>query len=261
MTLTSKPLALLVFFIMFGGIGISSALGWWQTESTKVPATYAEGEFAGQANPADIRGSYTFGDIANSFDIKSEILAQAFQITTDDPASFAVKELEGIYLDSGYEVGTTSVRLFVAWYLGLPFDTTGQEIYLPQSATNILLKHATLSPDQTTYIQAYTVEVSPASSADVEADPAQSEVATSEAESTQSESEASTSSSEDYIVKGKTVFGNLIRWGVPQETIEAIIGAPIPDPAMTVKDFAATNGLDFETIKTNLQAEVDKVKP
>lgn len=261
MTLTSKPLALLVFFIMFGGIGISSALGWWQTESTKIPATYTEGEFAGQANPADIRGSYTFGDIANSFDIKSEILAQAFQITTDDPTSFAVKELEGIYLDSGYEVGTNSVRLFVAWYLGLPFDTTGQEIYLPRSATNILLKHATLTPDQTTYIQTHAVDVSPASTADIEADSAQSEVTASEAESTQSESEASTSSSEDYIVKGKTVFGDLIRWGVPQETIETIIGAPMPDPAMTVKDFATTNVLDFETIKTSLQAEVDKVKP
>jgi len=169
--------------------------------------------------------------------------------------------LEGIYLDSGYEVGTNSIRLFVAWYLDLPFDTTGQEIYLPQSAINILLKHATLTPDQTTYIQTHAVEVSPTSSADVETDPAQSEVTASEAESNQSTSEASTSPSEDYIVKGKTIFGDLIRWGVPQETIEAIIGTPIPDPAMTVKDFATTNGLDFETIKTNLQAEVDNIKP
>ncbi|MGB8983706.1 MAG: hypothetical protein WCC12_17690, partial [Anaerolineales bacterium] len=66
MTLTSKPLAFILFIIMFGGIAVSSALGWWQTESTKVPAAYTEGEFAGQANPADIRGSYTFGDISNS---------------------------------------------------------------------------------------------------------------------------------------------------------------------------------------------------
>jgi hypothetical protein len=84
-------------------------MGWWVTESTKVPVTFTEGEFAGQANPADIRGSYTFGDIANSFDVTPEVLAQAFGVTGDDPAAFAIKELEAIYLDSGYEIGTVSV--------------------------------------------------------------------------------------------------------------------------------------------------------
>ena len=52
-----------------------------------------------------------------------------------------------------------------------------------------------------------------------------------------------------------------MRWGVPQETIEQIIGTSMPDPAMKVKDFAIANNLDFETIKLELQAEVDKVKP
>lgn len=262
MTLTSKPLAILVLIIMFGGIGLSSAFGWWETESTKEPAKFTEGEFAGQANPADIRGSYTFGDIANSFDITPETLAQAFQISTDDPASFAVKDLESIYLDSGIEIGTNSVRLFVAYYLGLPFDTTEQEIYLPNPAANLLTNHATLTPEQMEYIQTHTMDVKPASSADVEADPAQNAESASEAESTQGASEAGTSSEEeDYIIKGKTIFGDLIRWGVPKETIEGIIGAPMPDPAMKIKDFATANGLSFETLKTQLQAEVDKVKP
>ena len=256
MTLTSKPLAFLVFIIMFGGIGVSTALGWWETESTKQPAKYTEGEFAGMANPADIRGSYTFGDIANSFDITPEMLAQAFQVTTNDPASFAVKSLEEMYLDSGYEVGTNSVRLFVAYYLGLPFDTTGQEIYLPKPAANILTNRATLTTEHLTYIQTYTADVQPASATDIEADPAQSTGSAPEAEATHVESEA-----EDYFIKGKTIFGDLIRWGVPQETIEQIIGTSMPDPAMKVKDFATANNLDFETIKLALQAEVDKVKP
>jgi hypothetical protein len=261
MTLTSKPLALIVLFVMFGGIGISSALGWWETESTKEPARFTEGEFAGEANPADIRGSYTFGDIANSFDVTPEILAQAFQVSTDDPASFAIKELEELYLDSGYEVGTNSVRLFVAYYLGLPFDTTSQEIYLPKPAANLLTNRATLAPEQLTYIREHTVDVQPASSAYVEADPAQSEGSASETESTQSASETTGSTEEDYLIKGKTIFGDLVRWGVPKETIEQIIGMPMPDPAIKIKDFAAANGLDFETIKTQLQIEVDKVKP
>jgi hypothetical protein len=142
MTLTAKPLAVIVLVIMFGGIAFSSAMGWWVTESTKQPVTFTEGDFAGQANPADIRGSYTFGDIARSFDVTPEVLAQAFGITEGDPAVFAVKELEAISLESGYEIGTTSVRLFVAYYAGLPFDTTGQEIYMPQSATDICLQKA-----------------------------------------------------------------------------------------------------------------------
>lgn len=262
MTLTSKPLAVLVFIIMFGGIAVSSALGWWETESTKEPATFTEGEFAGQANPADIRGSYTFGDIANSFDVTPEILAQAFQVSTDDPASFAVKGLETMYLDSGYEIGTDSVRLFVAYYLGLPFDTTDQEIYLPRPVMDILLEKADLTPEQLTYIQTYAVDVQPTSIEDVESAPVQSEETAPEAEPTQSTPEATTSEEEeDHVIKGKTIFGDLIGWGVPQETIEQIIGTSMPDPAMKVKDFATANGLDFETIKTQLQAEVDKVKP
>ncbi|HET9909566.1 MAG TPA: hypothetical protein VFQ23_23160, partial [Anaerolineales bacterium] len=137
MTLTSKSLAVIVLAMVFGGIAFSSVMGWWATESTKQPVTFADGEFAGQADPADIRGSYTFSDIANSFDVTPEVLAQAFGITESDPAAFAVKELEAIYLDSGFEIGTASVRLFVAFYSGLPFDTTEQEIYMPQSATDI----------------------------------------------------------------------------------------------------------------------------
>lgn len=250
MTLTSKPLAFILFIIMFGGIAVSSALGWWQTESTKVPAAYTEGEFAGQANPADIRGSYTFGDISNSFAVRPEVLAQAFQITSDDPASFPVKDLETLYLDSGYEIGTNSIRLFVAFYAGLPFDTTGQEIYLPKPAADLLLEHATLTPEQEMYLQTFAVDVAPA----------QGEESAPETESAPPASEAPVSSTEEYAVKGKTTFGELAGWGVPQEVIEQIIGAPMPDPAMTAKDYATANGLDFETLKTQLQAEVDKVK-
>jgi hypothetical protein len=231
---------------MFGGISFSSVMGWWATESTKVPVTFTEGEFAGQANPADIRGSYTFGDIAKSFNVTPEVLAQAFEVTTDDPSAFAVKELEAIYLDSGFEIGTASVRLFVAFYAGLPFDTTGQEIYLPQAATDILLANGNLSGEQIAYLEQYTVTVGM---------PMPVEAATPIAVETH------LPTSEEYTVKGKTTFGELITWGVPQDVIEQLIGAPMPDPAMSVKDFASANGLSFETLKPALQSEVDKVKP
>ena len=40
MTLTSKPLAAILFVILFGGIMFSTAMGWWQPESSKEAATY-----------------------------------------------------------------------------------------------------------------------------------------------------------------------------------------------------------------------------
>jgi hypothetical protein len=254
MTLTSKPLAVIVLVMMFGGIAFSSAMGWWVTESTKQPITFTEGDFAGQANPADIRGSYTFGDIAKSFDVTPEVLAQAFSIVEGDPAAFAVKELEAISLESGYEIGTASVRLFVAYYAGLPFDTTGQEIYMPQSATDILLAKGDLTPEQIEYLEQYTVTLGAST-------PLEEPVAEPVIESTPAPAETHTSTSGEYTVKGKTTFGELIAWGVSQEIIENTVGASMPDPAMTMKDYASANGLDFETLKPALQAEVDKVKP
>ena len=249
MTITSKPLAAILFVMMFGGIALSSAMGWWVTESTKVPVTFAEGEFAGQANPADIRGSYTFGDISNSFNVTPGVLAQAFGITEADPAAFAVKELETRFLDSGFEIGTASVRLFVAYYTGLPFDTTGQEIYLPQTATDILLGNGNLSEGQITYLEQFTVTTDDSAA-----------VEQPMADSTPVPAETHVATTQEYTVKGKTTFGELIVWGVPQEVIEQLIGAPMPDAAMTLKDYASANGLNFETLKPAMQAEVDQVK-
>jgi hypothetical protein len=247
MTITSKSLTLIILVTIFGGIALASAMGWWATESSKVPAAFAEGEFAGQANPADIRGSYTFGDISNSFDVAPAVLAQAFGVRTDDPAAFAVKELEALYALTDFEIGTTSIRLFVAYYTGLPFDTTDQEIYLPNSATAILVAKNNLTPEQLAYLEKYTADAGTMNPVIPE---------TTAAPSPSSESAAS---SAEYTVKGKTTFGELVQWGVPQRTIETLIGASLPDPAMTLKDYAAANGLNFETLKPALQAEVDKL--
>jgi hypothetical protein len=247
MTITSKSLTIVIFVTIFGGIAIASAMGWWATESSKVPVAFSEGEYAGQANPADIRGSYTFGDISNSFDVAPAVLVQAFGVQTDDPAAFAVKELESLYADSGFEIGTTSIRLFVAYYTGLPLDTTGQEIYLPRSATELLLAKNNLTPEQLAYLEKYTAVLGTANPV-----PAVTPAATSA-------SNESAASSTEYTVKGKTTFGELVQWGVPQQTIETLIGASLPDPAMTLRDYASANGLNFETLKPALQAEVDKV--
>lgn len=247
MTLNARMLASFVVVSLFGGIALSAALGWWSTESTKQPARFTEGAFAGDYNPADIRGSYTFADIEAAFDVPAQTLAQAFDVSTDDPAAFVVKDLETRYAESPLEIGTASVRLFVALYAGLPYDlAVEEETYLPQKAVNILRNHVTLTPEQEAYLAAHTVSVESAPAPAGEAQPTPAPASEEE---------------NPYTIKGKTTFGDLLEWGVPQAVIEQTLGASMPNAAVKIKDYCTQNGLAFETIKTTLQAEVDKVKP
>ena len=270
MTLTSKPLATIVVVILFGGIFFSSAMGWWQTESTKEAAKITSGEFAGQANPADIRGSYTFGDVEKNFAVPATVLAEAFGIKDNNPAAFAVKGLEGMYSTSGQEIGTSSVRLFVAFYKGMPYDLS-TDIYLPESAA-ALLRARNLKSEQAVYLAAHTVPnpgTAPATSAPqttpqaVQTPSAQSTPQATKAPSAQSTPKAETpaASSTDRTVKGTTTFVDLLGWGVSQATIEKVLGTSMPAVQVTkIKDYCTEKGLNFETIRPALQAEVDKVK-
>jgi len=256
MTLTSKPLAAIILTILFGGILFTTAMGWWQTESTKEAATYTEGEFAGQANPADIRGSYTFGDVEKNFGISPAILAQAFGVTDADPAAFPVKNLETIYAESEFEIGTASVRLFVAFYKNLPIDLS-TDMYLLESAAD-LLKERNLTPEQLAYLESHTVPIAAAGSDSPQ--PESTPEAESPAEPVPTAEATHTTEESDRTVKGKTTFGEILSWGVSQEVIEAIIGGPLPAPSVTPKDYCTEKGLSFEEIKPKLQAEIDKVK-
>ncbi len=245
MKLTSKPLALIILIVLFGGIGVTTAMGWWQTTSGKSPATFTEGEFVGLANPADIRGSYTFGDIDKAFGVNPEILAQAFGIQEADPATFQVKSLEEIYGEYETEIGTSSVRLFVALYKGLPYDLSA-DVYLLRAGVEILKQDgAPLTPEQTTYLEMHTADPTghPSES--------QSEIPATATRVPETESE--------HIVKGKTTFQELLDWGLAPETIEAILETSIPPAETTIKEYCTTQGLDFESIKTALQGEVDKL--
>ncbi|HSF83465.1 MAG TPA: hypothetical protein VLA49_19660 [Anaerolineales bacterium] len=147
----------MIFVILFGGISLTTALGWWQTKTTKEPVKFSEGEAAGQYDPADIRGSYLFGDISRLFEIPLEDLQSAFYLPGEaDPAAYAVKSLEEQYAGQELEIGTQSLRLFVALYKGLPFELS-EGIYLPDEAVSILKEHVTLTPEQLAYPEAHTL--------------------------------------------------------------------------------------------------------
>ena len=78
------------------GITITSVLGLWKTESTKIPAKYKEQQYSGQYNPADIRGSYTFSEISRLYNIPPEDLFAAFGVDAAKTPDFKCKDLESI---------------------------------------------------------------------------------------------------------------------------------------------------------------------
>lgn len=145
---------LIVFF--FGGILISQQLGWWKTTSQKVPVTIQSGDFAGQADPMDIRGSYTFIEISENFDVPLEDLGAAFQLSESQASAFKAKDLESIVLgDAAKDIGTGSIRMFVALYIGMsPEEITVSD--LPQSAITVLLEKGMLSESARTYLNSLT---------------------------------------------------------------------------------------------------------
>jgi hypothetical protein len=239
MTLRSKHIGPIVLVVFIIGIGGTIFLGLWQTTSSKVPATYAEGEFAGEYNPADIRGSYSFGDIEEAFAVPVAALAEAFAVEdTDNPAEFLCKSLEDLYgaTENG-EVGTDSVRWFVALYAGVPYSPE-EDTLLPSSAISVLQDR--LTEEQLDTVRTMTVDLTGLS----ESVPADSQ--TAEQTDTHTESEAGE-------VKGKTSFGELLSWGVPKETIEEIMGLPIGKAGVTVRDYCIENNIEFSTVKDALQ--------
>ena len=78
MKVRSPLLAVIIVAVFVSGIGLSMAFNLWRTEASKEPARYESGEFAGEYNPADIRGSYTFGDIEDTFGVPAQVLGKAF---------------------------------------------------------------------------------------------------------------------------------------------------------------------------------------
>jgi hypothetical protein len=266
MKLNSRAIAAIVLVIIFGGILVTTAMGYWQTESSKVPATFTEGEFAGQPNPADIRGSYSFDDVAENFDIPLEDLAAAFRLDSPNPGVIQLKELESIYADTNFEVGTGSVKVFTALYTGLPYDLANETNYLLPEAVEILKAKVALTPEQIAFLDTHTLvyqaptAILPAPAAEVgqatEAAPAVQVTPTREAKATE-EGHTPTAGQ----ITGQTKFQDLLDWGVASADIETGLGESLPSNLQTlVKDWANSKSVPFSELKTKLQALVDAAK-
>jgi len=163
MKIRNLHLGIIVLIMVFGGVAVSAAMNLWATEGSKQPAKFKEGTFEGTANPADIRGSYSFADVKNAFGVPVEDLAKAFAIgTVADPGAFKAKDLEAKYGElaksQGIEIGTASVRMFVAYYLGLPYTPTG-DTWLLEPGAQILKQRGKMTAEQLKYVESHTIKV------------------------------------------------------------------------------------------------------
>lgn len=61
-------------------------------------------------------------------------------------------------------------------------------------------------------------------------------------------------------ITGKTTFQELLDWGVPKEAIQKVISGDMPETTTIIRDYISAKGLEFTSVKTQLQAEVDQIK-
>lgn len=151
--------AILVFLIIFAvGITFTSLTGYWTTVSTKTPEKLQDIQYSGAYDPNDIRGSFTFEEISRLYEIPLEELSSAFGVDINKAKEFKCKDLESIYGESEFEIGTASVKMFTAFYLGLPYEAT-EETYLTETAAKILMENGQMTKDQLDYLEDHTITI------------------------------------------------------------------------------------------------------
>lgn len=158
MKANSKAIFITIILTFTIGIAGSNILGLWNTEGSKEPSKVESGQFKGESNPKDIKGSYSFKEISNIFNVSLEDLMKAFSVDETYKETFKCKDIEKYYKDTeGKEIGTESVRMFVAFYKGMDYELN-EDTYLPEQAVEMLNKNGKLSDKQKEYINTHKVK-------------------------------------------------------------------------------------------------------
>lgn len=160
-----KASAAMIFSLIIGIMGIYWAMGsgiWDSGENEKIPAKF-EG-VAGledQYRADDIRGSYTFGEISQLYNVPINVLAEAFQIEENKAAGFKMKDLSTVFPEEETEIGTGSVKLFVAFYLGQPYDLGDSSTLITANGASIIRANGKASAEQLAYLDTHILGMEP----------------------------------------------------------------------------------------------------
>ena len=239
MKINMKNMAIIIFAVIFGGIAATIAAGVWTTESDKIPATYKEGAYEGQYNPEDIRGSYTFTEVSDLFEVELDVLYEAFGLENINDEGLQTKALEELYADSENEIGNGSVQVFVALYKNLPIVL--ENTYLPAQAIDIILEtNKNITEEQRQYLMEHSVIIPEISQDTINEENNEQQVETQE------------KTEEEKFVNGSTTFQQVLSAGITKKQIEEILGREMPSSNMSIKNFCLEEGLSFSEIKTKL---------
>jgi len=167
MRLNTIVLSIVILVLVFGGIGMAAAFNVWEHKPGKVTATSSNSNSADPNavalnTPADIRGTHTFAEISEMFNVPLNDLGMAFGLEKRaDLADVKAKELKTIYgnLPQGKTLETESVRVFISMYKSKSY-VYSDSVYLPQSAVKILKEKAKLSKEQVMFLETHVLDVS-----------------------------------------------------------------------------------------------------
>ncbi len=237
MKIKQSTMAIAVGVILVGGILASGSMNLFDTSCTdKEPAKISEGEFQGQYNPEEIKGSYTFENVSQYFEVPIEDLTYAFNIPQDiNVSELKNKDLKALFEDSAFEIGNGSVKYFVSLYKGLPYEVS-EDTYLFESAVEILKDKVNLSEEQVKYLETHTIK--------------NDEVVVSNID---------TSTEEENTINGQSTFKDALQLGITEEKIEEIINDDMPSDIISIKDYCEDKGLSYSEIKGLLEEEVNKI--
>ncbi|ADK79644.1 hypothetical protein [Sediminispirochaeta smaragdinae] len=238
--ISGKILALSIVLLFGLSIGGSMIIGYWRTESSKIPTRIESGPFAGAYDPAAIKGSYTFENIESAFKIPVAQLAEAFVFAVSgEPETTQPKSFEAYPQPAEGEVGTDSMRLFVSLYTSIPYEAE-EDTRLPYTALALLRREGKLD-------EARWAELKDRYGVEMESPNEVPKAPTSETGST-------------LEIKGNTTYGQLFDAGLTTLTIEEVIGIKAGNRDQVIRDHLGAAGLEFSQYKALLQKKVDNVQ-
>lgn len=267
--------AISTVLVIFGGISLAKGLGWWRTTGgSGAPAVLRQGSFVGMYDPADIRGSTSFGSIETYFKIPAALIAEAFGIQAADPRVVTAKFADTVYgevsgLNGGMlDIGTDAVKLFVARMTGLPFvpeEATG----LPESAIDMILTLGSgMSNEQRQDLISKAVANRVFSfEGTIPEDHAVTSPEAPAGNGTSGALEAAVApgtsnvvggaggvavSGTGFVFQGKTSFADVLAAGLTQAQIESVLGMPMGSKIQSIRDFCESKGLKYSTVRVGL---------
>jgi hypothetical protein len=214
-----------VLVVFFGIIFGFQAAGVWSI-SGKVTASGDQVQ-PSAADVNSIKGWMTLEKIAATFNVPLADLLAQFDLPGDTPPTTAIKDLEtDLFSVTNLRTWLESLNQSVDGIPAPTVDSSQQAIAIQTEPAAV-----TSTPAPTAIVNANTVTLA-----------------------------ATEHVSAEKTITGKTTFQEVIDWGVTTEVIEEVIGGEIPSGSAVIKDYVTGKGMQFTTIKTLLQAEVDKIK-